>query len=395
MSASVMKLIVFILVTLVALGVWEMARHRWHLRRIPVRVHVNGSRGKSSVARLIAAGLRGGGQRVVVKTTGSAARVIHCDGTETPVVRRGGPNIREQLKVIRDAANEQCEALVIECMAVRPDLQYTCEHQIVHATHGVITNVRPDHVEVMGPTMADVAKSLSGTVPRRAKLFHAEDVFASFFELRAEAARSTCTEATADKVTAAEMEGFKYVEFPENVALALDVCEATGVPRTVALDAMYDVQPDVGAMTLWHFETDHGAVTFTNGFAANDPQSYRRIWERLKLVERPENVVMVFNNREDRMRRAKDLVPMFGRELAAGRYVLIGEETRTVSDMLRREGLPMDRVEDLSGRPAPELWAKLTELCPDGGMVIGIGNIKGIGNELLAHLRLVMAEEVA
>lgn len=390
-----MKLIVLILLTLISLGIWEMARHRWYLRRIPVRVHVNGSRGKSSVARLIAAGLRGGGLRVVVKTTGSAACVIHCDGRETPVVRRGGPNIREQLKVIRDAAAERCEALVIECMAVRPDLQLTCEHQIVHATHGVITNVRPDHLEVMGPTMPDVAKSLCGTVPRRAHLFHAEDVFAEYFATRAEAAGSGCTVATADKVTAAEMEGFKYVEFPENVALALDVCEAAGVPRETALAAMYDVQPDVGAMTLWHFDTDHGRVTFTNGFAANDPQSYRRIWERLKLTERPDEVVLVFNNREDRMRRAKDLVPMFGRDLSAGRYVLIGDECRTVADMCRREGLPMDRVEILSGRPAPELWSKLTELCPDGGMIIGIGNIKGIGNELLAHLRRVMAEEVA
>lgn len=387
MCTHVMKLIVLILLVLIALGVWETARHRWYVRRIPVRVHVNGSRGKSSVARLIAAGLRGGGLRVVVKTTGSAAAVIHTDGRETPVIRRGGPNIREQLKVIRDAAGEACDALVIECMAVRPDLQLTCEHQIVHATHGVITNVRPDHLEVMGPTMADVAKSLSGTVPRRSQLFHAEDVYGDFFTGRAADLGSSCTVATAEQVTATEMEGFRYVEFPENVALALAVCTAAGVPRDQALTAMYDVQPDVGAMTLWHFETPSGRVTFTNGFAANDAQSYQRIWQRLKLTERPDEVVLVFNNREDRMRRAKDLAPMFGRELKAARYVLIGEECRVVTDMLRREGLPMDRVIDLSRRPAPELWARLVELCPDGGMIIGIGNIKGIGTALLEHLR--------
>ena len=110
-----MKLIILLLLLLICLGVWETARHRWFLRQIPVRVHVNGSRGKSSVSRLIAAGLRGGDLRVVAKTTGSAAAVIHTDGSETPVVRRGGPNIREQLRVIRDAAREGCDALVIEC----------------------------------------------------------------------------------------------------------------------------------------------------------------------------------------------------------------------------------------------------------------------------------------
>jgi len=388
------RLITLLLLLLISLGIWETARHRWYLRRIGVRVHVNGSRGKSSVARLIAAGLQGGGQRVVAKTTGSAAAVIHVDGSETPVVRRGGPNIREQLRVIREAAREQCDALVIECMAVRPDLQRTCEDFIVKATHGVITNVRPDHLEVMGPTMDDVAASLAGTVPKKSHLFHAEDVFANFMAIRAKARHSTCTHATANQVSTEAMEGFSYVEFPENVALALSVCEAAGVERDLALESMYSVLPDVGAMTQWKFEEDHGPVTFVNGFAANDPDSYVRIWKRLKLVERADDVVLVFNNREDRMRRAKDLAPLFGKALPAGRYVIIGEEGRIVSEMLRREGLPMDRVDDLSGRPAEELWTKLAEICPAGGIVIGIGNIKGIGNQLLSHLRNKLDTEV-
>jgi poly-gamma-glutamate synthase PgsB/CapB len=161
-----MNLIILLLLLLIGLGVWETARHRRHLRRIGVRVHVNGSRGKSSVTRLIAAGLRGGGLRVVAKTTGSEAAVIHTDGQETPVRRRGAANIREQLQVIRDAAREGCDALVIECMAIRPDLQRTCEHHIVQATHGVITNVRPDHLDVMGPTLALAAHTSS--TPRTA-----------------------------------------------------------------------------------------------------------------------------------------------------------------------------------------------------------------------------------
>jgi len=389
-----MKLIVLLLILLIVLGVWETARHRWYLRQIPIRVHVNGSRGKSSVARLIGAGLRGGGLRVVAKTTRSAAAMIHVDGSETPVIRRGGPNIREQLRIVREAARERCDALVIECMAVRPDLQRACEHHIVHASHGVITNVRPDHLEVMGPTMEDVAKSLAGTVPRRTHLFHAEDAFAGYLADRARALGSLCTAADASQIAAQEMEGFHYVEFPENVALALNVCVDAGVPRQRALRAMYEVVPDVGAMTLWKFPTAHGPITFCNGFAANDPMSYVRIWERLKLHERAQEVVLVFNNREDRMRRAKDMLPLFGRELPAGRYVLIGEQTRILVDMLRRQRLPMDRVEDLAGRPAPELWEKLVELTPPGGLVIGIGNIKGIGNALLNHLRDRLSTEV-
>lgn len=390
-----MKLIVLLLLLLTVLGVWETARHRRFLRRIPVRVHVNGSRGKSSVARLIAAGLRGGGRRVVAKTTGSAAAVIHTDGAETPVVRRGGPNIREQLRVIRDAAREGCDALVIECMAVRPDLQKVCEHHIVHATHGVITNVRPDHLEVMGPTMADVAASLAGTVPRGSRLFHAEDVYGDYFDRCARQAGTRCTDAAQVTLPDGVMDRFGYVEFPENVALALAVCEAAGVAREDALAGMAQVQPDVGAMTRWRLREQDRDVVFINGFAANDPASYERIWRRLDLAAQADRVVLVFNNREDRMRRARDLVPMFGRELPAGRYVLIGEQTAPLVDMLRRRRVPRDQVVDLAGLPAAALWDRLVSLAPDGALIIGIGNIKGIGNALLDHLRQRLPAEVA
>ena len=54
---------------LVLAGGLEALKHRLLVNRIPVRVHVNGTRGKTSVTRLIAAGLRAGGKRVCAKTT--------------------------------------------------------------------------------------------------------------------------------------------------------------------------------------------------------------------------------------------------------------------------------------------------------------------------------------
>ena len=62
-----------------ALAAW---RHRRHLRAVPVRIHVGGTRGKSTTTRLIAAGLRAGGRRVLAKTTGSQPRLILPDGSE-------------------------------------------------------------------------------------------------------------------------------------------------------------------------------------------------------------------------------------------------------------------------------------------------------------------------
>jgi poly-gamma-glutamate synthase PgsB/CapB len=382
-----MKLIAILLMLLIVLGLGEMLRHSWYLRRIPIRVHVNGSRGKSSVTRLIVAGLRGGGLRAVAKTTGSAAAFIHADGSEEPVRRRGGPNIREQLRIVRSAVREGAEALVIECMAIRPDLQRVCEERIVRASHGVITNVRPDHLEVMGPTLADAAASLAGTVPRHGHLLTAEDGFADYLAERARGAGSRFTLADAADVDAADLQNLSYVEFPENLALALATCEAAGVPRDRALAGMRGTRPDVGALTRHRIAAAGKTLEFVNAFAANDPVSYVRIWDHLGLREQRERVVVLMNNRADRQRRAKDLAPLFGRELVAGRYVLAGEQTRLMADMLRRQGLPAAQLLDLGGRSTTTVWERVIGDAADGAIVVGIGNIARLGREFMLRVR--------
>ena len=381
-----MRLILLLFLLLTALGAWEMLRHRRHRRRVPIRIHVNGSRGKSSVTRLIAAGLRQGGVRTLAKTTGSAARIIHTDGRETPVHRRGAPNIREQLGIFRQAAREGAEAIVLECMAVRPDLQRVCEHRIVKATTGVITNVRPDHLEVMGPRLADVAESLSGTVPCRGHLVTAERRFAPFLEEKARRLESGFTLADPDSVSRDDLVPFRYVEFADNLSLALAVCERAGVARETALTGMWQVAPDVGAMVPRRFEVAGKRLEFLNLFAANDPESTAFVWEHLGLRERPERAIALINIRADLMRRSKDLAPLFGRQIAAAWYVLIGEQTKVFAEILRRERVPREKIVNLGGASAEAVWRTLVELAGDDTVVVGLGNIGGAGMALLDHM---------
>ena len=89
---------------LAAAGVGERILHRRRLARIPIRIHVSGTRGKSSVTRLLAAGLNEGGVVAAAKTTGTLARMIFPDQEEIPVYRPLGANIIEQKRVIASAA---------------------------------------------------------------------------------------------------------------------------------------------------------------------------------------------------------------------------------------------------------------------------------------------------
>ena len=173
----------FLLVIWAAWLFWlwlEAYRHEKNLGRISIRIHVNGTRGKSGVTRLIAAGLRGGGMQVLGKVTGTDAKIIEPDGTERMLSRRGPANIREYLKTVSEAKARGADALVTECMALRPELQHFCEHRLLKSNIGVLTNIRHDHEEIMGPRLSDIAHSLARTIPAAGILVTTGDALAVF-----------------------------------------------------------------------------------------------------------------------------------------------------------------------------------------------------------------------
>ena len=152
--------------------------------------------------------------------------------------------------MVRAAAKERAEALVIECMALNPGLQSVCERKLVRSTHGVITNSRADHLDVMGPTVVDVARALAGTTPVGGKLFTAEQTHLNILR-EAAADRGSQLIAVDDeqvaRVTWDELERFSYIEHPDNVALALKVCQDIGVDRDTALRGMWRSSPRPGS----------------------------------------------------------------------------------------------------------------------------------------------------
>ena len=109
-----------LLLILIALGIIESYVHSLSLAKLPIRIHVNGSRGKSSVTRLIASGLRAGGLKVIAKTTGTAPRIIDENGKDRIIHRLRSASIGEQVRLMRNFAKRKPDAVVFECMAVNP-----------------------------------------------------------------------------------------------------------------------------------------------------------------------------------------------------------------------------------------------------------------------------------
>ena len=380
-----LAILVVFLAAVVSLLALERVHHRQSLEKIPVRIHVNGTRGKSSVTRLVAAGLRAGGKRTCAKTTGTLARMIFPDGREFPVFRPSRPNVLEQLRIVRKAAESKAEVLVIECMAVQPILQALCEEKFVRATHGVITNARPDHLDVMGPGEEDVARALAATVPVKGALFTAEHKHLGVFQEAAQDRGSTVSAVSLEEVaqiTAEDLAGFKYLEHAENLALALKVCAALGVDRATALAGMWSARPDPGVLTAHRLDFFGRRLVFVNAFAANDPDSTGFIWRKVTEQFPAERRVALVNCRADRPDRSRQLGEACVTWGEADHYVLIGSGTYIFAKAAIRGGLDPSRITYAEERRIEEIFEVIIDLAGDSALIIGIANIGGQGLEL-------------
>jgi poly-gamma-glutamate synthase PgsB/CapB len=381
-----MIVVLMLILFLIIFGFLEYFFHQKNLKAIPLRIHVNGTRGKSSVTRLIAAGLKAGGFKVMAKTTGTAPRVILEDGSETQIYRPGSANIIEQLKFVSKARSRSAQAIVIECMALQPVLQWLTEHRMIRSQVGVITNVRSDHLDVMGETLLDVTHSLSNTIPSGSKFFTAEtkpEVLKKLGDV-CQKRNAKMTLSREDEISWEKMRPFSYVEHRENVALALKVCQDCGVEPDIALAGMVQAIPDPGVLRVYQINFFNKDIQFVNAFAANDPDSTVMIWDRLiQTLEPDRKKIVLVNSRGDRIQRSQQLGILISKQLAADAYILAGEFTKIIEDEAVSLGLDEEKIENMGGESVANIFEMVLDYTPERSMVFAIGNIGGIGQQIV------------
>ena len=374
-----MLTVVIVVLVIVAVLALEFLWHRRSRRRIPIRIHVNGIRGKSSVVRLIAAGLREGGLRTWAKVTGTLPNLVDENGEDIPIVRGAPASIIEQRAVIAEAAGAGVQALVLECMALQPAFQ-RAEESLLRPTIGVITNVRLDHEEVFGNSLLDVALALSNTIPRRGLLITTPGGGARVLSDAARRRRCEFLAVDGDGLPDSLTEGFAYVEHKENVALALAVCEKAGVPRNVALAGMRKCKGDAGALRIMTLSEQGKTLRFVNALAANDPESTTILFQRTVLDSGPPGrLIVLVNSRKDRPLRSRQLgrlLPTFG----AHYHLLIGDDSESVMTEALRAGVSADRIAKLEARDVADVVAGLFRSADEGtATVFAVGNTAGLG----------------
>jgi len=346
---------------------------------------VNGARGKSSVTRLIASGIRESGKKVLAKTTGSSPRIIDKKGRDIAIHRLRSASIGEQVRLIRNFAKQDIDILIIECMAVHPQYQWISEQKMIQSSIGVITNVRPDHLDEMGYTMNDIAMSLSNSIPNNGTLVVHNDSFLNLFKTVASKRKTKLKLSETDIVDEKYMKNFNYFEHQDNVELALSVCEEVGVEREVALRGILKNRPDPGALVIWKVKIKKSINYFVSAFAANDPQSTLDIYNKISNYHKNLKKCIFLNTRSDRQYRTVQLLSLIFDKIVPDKLIIRGDKLDSMIGKYDFESKSIEVIrfsEDSKPKTIIDVMGSL-----ENSIIFGIGNIVGWGDQFVKQIK--------
>ncbi len=378
-----MVIVFTILFLLISLLVFEKVDTARKVHQIRLRIHVNGTRGKSSVTRYIAAGLRAGGRRTFAKITGTVPTLVFPDGSDRAIQRPGPARVQEQFTIIRYAAQHQAKCLALECMSLQPELQ-KLEGRIFRPHILVLTAITDDHREHLGIDPIKQAESICEAIPEHAVVV-AEDG-ACIEIIRRHAARKNC-----DIVVAALPEEHTLPEMPDgvfasNIALALTACREAGVDSTVALPAILAEARRIADKPV-RLEDVGPNVTFINGFAVNDvPSAIRFIDNWREKMAAVSGLVIILNTRNDRPIRSRVFAEWLAGVPDLISVILTGNHIGYTTWALKHFGLNPRAIHVWKGRQINVARDMLKDMKLKDTMIVGLGNIHGDGFKMISAL---------
>lgn len=325
---------------------------------------------------MVAGALREGGYRTVAKTTGSEARILDEEGAEWEIVRHAAATLLEEREVLEETWSPGLQAIVVECMAVRPDLQEADARLFVRPTLSLLTNVRFDHQEQMGWTLPAIARSLArGFLPggRILTAESAEDVLPVLRD-EADARGASFVAVGEDFVGEEEWKGADPFTFRANVALALAAALELGVDRTTALQGILGAAPDPGAAKGYRAEFRGRLLVFVDLFAVNDLPSARANIARARAWAGEEiDWVILLNNRLDRQERVRPFARFVAEEVSFDRVALLGAYADAAEFELREAGVGAERIQRIGEATGRSVDAVLDELTAgSSGRTVGL-----------------------
>lgn len=317
---------------------------------------VTGSRGKSSIVRLLHTAMHAAGLQTYARITGVIPRELGPHGVRT-ISRSAGAHV-EEIRWWLKQLPVSARAIVLENSAINAEFQVLAGRWL-QPDMTVLTNTLPDHQELWGTSSASAAEVLVAGIPGDASLILPVGLEADKY-LMDLLRRRRCQLIFTEPVSAA---GDSYRAI--NVGLALATAENLGLAAAPALEAMLAMPSD-----RYDFHVArYGGAEVAMAFSANDIHSTRHLFRSLKWS--PGETRVIYNHRADRPGRFKSFIEWLSQ--AHWREVLIiGDKPRKHCGSARYLNIKNEKA--------------LLGLFQPGERIFGCGNIAGLPLSLAAVL---------
>ena len=359
-----LSLLAIILISLII----EASLHNRRVKDIPLRISVSGTRGKTSVVRIMASILRESGMNVLAKTTGTEAMYILPDGKEEKVRRFGLTNILEQKALIRKAQKYNANCLVTEIMSIQAENHWVESQKLVQPHYTILTNFRPDHLDaVNNEDMTSLY--LNDIFPGSTLVIRAEDMSD---DLRKELHKVGVNAILASSKDLSD----------QNQELAYTLATELEIPPECIRKGINNSKMNQGDVAGYEFVKDEKRIVFISGFAANDPISSTllmdEIQKTLNLTD-PE-IVGLLSLRMDRGERSQqwleylqsDGADKFDKIFYSGRHGKVFKRKLKQGELIRTKN-------------PDEISNQILETCSKETIVFGLVNIHNLGTKLVDY----------
>ncbi len=377
----------FILICILfALMIFEAIHTRRSIKSISLKIHVNGTRGKSTITKYISTALRASDIKTIGKVTGEIPCLIQPDGSLKPIRRLGPARVNEQFRIIRKAAKVKVEALVLECMSINPVLQ-KIESQFYKPDIYVISNIRDDHREKVGTNKKQRVEYACQAIP--ANCIVVSNDTESLSAIRLEAEKKNCKLLIPEKLDEKLVYTLPYGVFATNIEVAAEVAVLAGIDREVALESILNSISD-DKSNLIQLQTEKTNAVFLNAFSVNDTDSatdYFNYWTNKLGIH--ENLTFVFNTRSDRPLRTKQFSEWIKKMHNQCRFVIITGDHKEWAYRKLKCLNPGVEIQKLKSNQIDGILNIIDKEFPGTELIIGIGNIRSEGYRVLNEFKNV------
>lgn len=187
------------------------------VEKVPIRISVNGIKGKSIIIKLITNILMEAGYKVIGKTVGELNR-------------------NDELSVIKNAVDLEAEALVCESEDIKSDSKKIPKFKKLDENIVVITDISEDDVDIDD----SIVRSFADIIPYEGYLITINSNYVNYFRKIAGERDTKVIVADTSKITAEYLSLFDDVSV-ENIAIAIAVGQVLKIDEKTCLRGMADI----------------------------------------------------------------------------------------------------------------------------------------------------------